>query len=145
LSTGSDPTSPRFLWGLFCDHFLIDTGGKHSFIGVFERIGAPGFPVVHKVMWVVSSLRGEPNGAASAVVTVWTPDNNILISTAETPVRFSPEGRTILVHLLYDLNLPGAGTYTFVLEVGGRPLGRMELDVYQVALPGSPPPGGPPA
>src|SRR5579871_3013219 len=70
---------PRFLWGLFCDHFLVDVSGKYSFIGVFERIGAMTFPAVHKVMWIAFALRGQPNERAMGVVTVWSPQSEIVI------------------------------------------------------------------
>jgi hypothetical protein len=110
---------------------MIDAAGKYSFIGVFERIGAQSFPAVHKVLWIACALSGEPNAESTAVVTIWSTDDHLLVSTPESPVRFSPEGRTLMVHLLYDTNLPEPGGYTFVIEVGGRPAGKLRLDVYQ--------------
>ena len=130
----------EFLWGLFCDHFLIDANGKYSFIGVFERVGALTFPAVHKVLYVVCSVRGQPGGRSSAIVSIWTPDVSLLLSTQETPVQFGPDGRTMLVHLLYDLNFAAPGAYNFVLEVGGRPAGELKLDVYAAPPPPGPPP-----
>ncbi|HEY7295928.1 MAG TPA: hypothetical protein VH916_12860 [Dehalococcoidia bacterium] len=129
---------PQFLWGLFCDHFLIDAAGKYSFIGVFERIGAMSFPAVHKAMWIAFALRGAPHERAMGVVTVWSPQSEILISTNETPVQFGPEGRAMFVQLFYDLSFPATGTYSVVLEVGGKPVGRLDLEVY-TATPPAPP------
>jgi len=126
---------PQFLWGLFCDHFLMDAAGKSSFIGVFERVGAATFPAVHKAMYLVFALRGEPNAVGKGVVTVWTPDSAILLSTPESPVQFSSEGRAMLVHLVYDLNFAAPGAYSVVLEVDGRPTGRMDLIVYTASAP----------
>ena len=126
---------PRFLWGLFCDHFVVDVSGKYSFIGVFERIGALSFPAVHKVMWIAFALRGQPNEQANGIVTVWSPQSEIVVSTNEAPVQFGPEGRAMLVQLFYDLSFAGPGIYSVVLEVDGKPVGRLDLDVYSAAPP----------
>jgi hypothetical protein len=122
------------LWGHFCDNFIIDIAGKYSLIGVFDRIGAMSFPAVHRSMTVVYALTGVPHTSDSAVVTVWTPQDTILLSTAESPVQFSAEGRTLLVHLLFDVQFATAGTYNVVLEVGGRPAGSMELVLYNATV-----------
>jgi hypothetical protein len=128
-------TSSSLQWGMFCDHFLIDAAGKYSFIGVFERIGAPSFPAVHKALWIACALAGEPNAESSAVVSIWSPSNNLLVSTNESPLRYSNEGRTMLVHLLYDTTFPEPGSYTVVIEVGGRPAGELKLELYQAPQP----------
>ena len=123
------------VWGLLCDHFMVDAAGKYSFIGVFERIGAVTFPAVHKVMWIAFALRGQPNERATGVVTVWSPQSEIVISTNETPVQFGPEGRAVLVQLFYDLGFAGPGIYSVVLEVDGKPVGRLDLEVYSAPPP----------
>ncbi|MHB8574903.1 MAG: DUF6941 family protein [Dehalococcoidia bacterium] len=122
---------PYVAWSMCCDHFLLDAGGKYSMIGVFERVGAASFPATHKVMFVVSQLIGLPGATANTMVTIWGPDETIVLSTPESQVRFSPEGRTLLVNLLYDVNFPRAGTYTAVVEAAGKPAGELKLDVYE--------------
>jgi hypothetical protein len=135
MAEGNAAGRPELLWSIFCDHFMVDQAGKYSFIGVFERVGAVSFPAVHKVLYLVCSVRGTPNARSSAIVNIWSPDVTLLLSTQETPLQFGPEGRTILVHLLYDLNFATPGAYTFALEVGGKPIGEAKLDVYQAQPP----------
>jgi hypothetical protein len=125
----------ELLSGMFCDYFMVDASGKYSYIGVFERIGALTFPAVHKQMYVVCSLAGEPNTSTNALLTLWTPDDRVLLSTSETQVQFSPQGRTMLVHLLYDLNIEAPGLYTVVVEAGGKPAGKLALEVYPAIQP----------
>jgi hypothetical protein len=125
----------ELLWGMFCDHFLIDGNGKYSFVGVFERVGALTFPALHKILFVVCSLRGQPNTEGRAIVSIWTPDTTLMLSTQESPVRFGPDGRTLLVNLLYDLTFPTAGAYTFAIEIDRRPAGEIKLDVYTATPP----------
>jgi hypothetical protein len=130
---GSNRT--EFLWGFFCDHFMVDANGKYSFVGIFERIGAVNFPAVHKVLYLVCSVRGTPNTRSTAVFSIWTPDVTLLLSTQESPVQYGADGRAMLVHLLFDINFASPGFYNFALEVGGRPVGEMKLDVYAAPAP----------
>jgi len=128
----SPGSPPRLVWGQFCDYFSIDAGGKYSLIGIFERIGAQSFPAIHRSLYIVCTLSGDPDQTGNAIMTIWTPDNNILVSTQESPIRFSNDGRTVLVNLLYDLNFPSPGEYSVVVEVNGRPCGTTVLHLYDV-------------
>jgi hypothetical protein len=137
--TNASDGKAELLWGMFCDHFLVDSSGKYSFIGIFERVGAVSFPAVHNVLYLVCSVRGTPNTRSTAVVNIWSPEVTLLLSTQESPVQFGPDGRAMLVHLLYDLNFAQPGQYNFALEVTGRPAGELKLEVYTA----QPPPGQP--
>src|SRR5262249_40676233 len=92
---------PTLNWGMFCDYFMVDSNGKYSFIGVFERVGAFTFPAVHKTLYAVFNVRGTPNATGTAVVNIWTPDVTLMLSTQEAPVQFDANGRALLVHLLF--------------------------------------------
>lgn len=128
-SEGAQPV--RLLWGLFCDYFMLDVSGKQSFVGVFEQIAARSFPAQHKLMNVVCALQGPPGLTAPGLLTIWTPDDTILLSTPEMTVKFNPAGRALVVNMLYDLPLPGPGIYNLVLEIGGRPAGELTLELSQ--------------
>ncbi len=132
------PSSPQLLSGIFCDYFMVDGTGKYSYIGVFERIGALAFPAVHKMMYIVCSLTGEPSATLPALLTIWSPDDTMLLSTNESQVQFSPDGRTLMVHLLYDVNFKMPGAYSVVVEAAGKPAGRLTLDVYQAPVQQAP-------
>jgi len=126
------PGQPRLLWGFFCDYFLIDISGKHSYIGVFEQIAARAFPAEHKIMHVVWALQGRPGGQAHGLLTLWSPDNEIILSTDEAPVQFNEEGRALVVNALYGVRLPRPGRYTAVLELDRRPAGELPLTVIEL-------------
>ena len=118
---------------MICDHFLIDQAGKYSFIGVFDRIGALSFPAVHKLLYIATALEGEPHGTLRAVLDIWAPDGALIVSTAESRLQFGPNGRTIFVNLLYDLQLPAAGQYGVTVEAAGKPVGTFQFEVYAAA------------
>jgi hypothetical protein len=124
--------TPAYLWSLFCDHFLIDQAGKYSFIGVFDRIGAPSFPVIQRSIYVAVALEGPPGGTVPALLDIWSPDGALLLSTQESQVQFSPAGRAVFVNLIYDLQLPSPGQYTVTVEASGKPIATVPLEVYQV-------------
>lgn len=119
-------------WSLLCDYFLIDHTGKYSCIGIFDRIGVPALPALHKSLYVVCSLQGEPRSVQSALLDIWSPDGTLLLSTPESQLQFSDTGRTIYVNLLYDLQLPRAGDFSMTIEAGNRPVGSFSFNVYLV-------------
>ena len=123
-------STPELLWSLICDHFLIDQVGKHSFIGVFDRIGALAFPAVQRSLYIAMSLAGDPNDTTQVLLDIWCPDGALLISTPETRVQFSPAGRAMFVNLLFDLQLPAPGQYSVTVEAAGRPVGTFGFEVY---------------
>ncbi len=47
-------------WALVCDYALIDTAGKLSVLGIFERLFAGNFPALHPVMYLVAQWSGAP-------------------------------------------------------------------------------------
>jgi len=126
---------PALLWSMLCDYFLVDQAGKYSFIGVFDRIGAASFPALHKATYVAVALEGEPNSSVAALIDVWAPDGSLIISTAESRVQFSAQGKTIFVNLLYDLRLPAPGQYSITVEANGRPAGSFAFEVYSLPPP----------
>jgi hypothetical protein len=123
-------TNPAYIWSLICDHFLIDQAGKYSFIGVFDRIGAPALPAVQRSLYIAVALEGEPNASTAALLDIWAPDGSLLISTPESRVQFSPVGRSMFVNLLLDLRLPEEGQYSVTVEADGRPVGTFGFEVY---------------
>ncbi len=121
--------APRLLWGFLCDYFMIDAAGKHSYIGVFEQISARSFPAEHKLMNVVSAIEGSPGVEARGLLTLWSPDDRIVLSTPEILVQFNPNGRALVVNMLYDVRFDRPGRYTAALELNRRKLGEIALDV----------------
>lgn len=126
----ADPLpQPKLLWGFLCDYFMIDIAGKHSYIGVFEQISARSFPAEHKLMNVVSAIQGPPGVEARGLLTLWSPDDQIVLSTPEIAVQFNPIGRALVVNMLYDVRFERPGRYTAVLELNRRRLGDVTLEV----------------
>ena len=121
--------APKMLWGFLCDYFMIDVSGKHSYIGVFEQISARSFPAEHKLMNVVSAIEGPAGVEARGLLTLWSPDDRIVLSTPEIVVQFNQNGRALVVNMLYDVRFEQPGRYTAVLELNRRRLGDVILDV----------------
>ena len=120
---------PKLLWGLLCDYFLIDVAGKQSYIGVFEQITAQSFPAQHKLMNVVSAIEGPAGVEARGLLTLWSPDDRIVLSTPEIAVQFNQFGRAVVVNMLYDVRFEQPGRYTAVMELNRRKLGSINLEV----------------
>ena len=40
---------------LLCDD-ILNSGGKNSLIGIFDKVNCPTFPVVHPRLWVYAEI-----------------------------------------------------------------------------------------
>jgi hypothetical protein len=130
----AEPLPPvRMLWGFLCDYFMVDVSGKQSYIGVFEQIAARSFPADHKAMYVVCALGGPPGVETHGLLTIWSPQQTIVLSTPEIAVQFNAAGRALVVNLLYDVRLEQPGRYSAALELNRRQVGEVPLEVVAVA------------
>src|SRR4051794_5865323 len=58
--SGAMEEHPVILWLMVADHALLDTQGKLSVIGMFDRLFAPQFPSVHPIAFIIAQWQWRP-------------------------------------------------------------------------------------
>jgi hypothetical protein len=105
-------------WALACDYALIDTGGKLSLMGIFERLYAGNFPAVHPLVYIAAQWSGQPGGVVEVELRIWGPSKE-MIGTASQHVELGDNGMSGAIMRLSPLPLPAPGEYVFELLGGG--------------------------
>jgi hypothetical protein len=110
-----------------CDEASERPDGKLDLVGVFDELGAPGFPAVQDRMTVVFVLEWSADEAGRQPLRadlVDEQDRRVLTIQGHTDVAPAPESgvtraRTRLVMPLERVIFPHAGRYHFDLIAGG--------------------------
>ena len=129
MSTTTPDT--RIEWALLADYALVDTSGKLSLIGVFNRLRAPAFPSLQPVIFFASSMQGIANRAITSELRVWSPSKELLVG-GQQQAQLGQDGRANGIYRLSPLPLTNPGTYIFELLLDGASAVHVPLDVEQV-------------
>ncbi|MEJ2502566.1 MAG: hypothetical protein P8177_04485 [Gemmatimonadota bacterium] len=130
----------NLLISLACEDARARPDGRLDFIGVFDRLQAPGFPAAQDRMMVVFVMEWDPSdtGRHDFTADLVAPDGRtVLTIEGHTDVRVPPEGgrpRTRLMMPLERVVFPVAGEYRFILSLGDD---RIEAFSLVVAESGS--------
>ena len=138
---GAQPKVKAFL---LCDQVIIGNDGKHSVIGVFQRIHAGQFPVFHPRFGIYIRL-GEMRGAYDLTIRFYDPGEQRTLAEAqlkgikhERPLDDFESGVN-----LPGIELPHEGVFEVQLLANGQLINVDTLRAIKVDMPpGSP--GGPP-
>jgi hypothetical protein len=128
-----EPANPetRLKWTLIADYALVDSMGKLSVVGIFDKLWAPVFPSLHPVLFLVAAWAGMPNQLVVAELRVWGPAKELLVG-GQQQVQFGPDGLAQGIFRLSPLPLPAAGEYVLELLAGGISLSHSTLTVVQI-------------
>lgn len=114
----------NLLISLACEDVRTRPDGRLDFVGVFDRLQAPGFPAAQDRMTVVFVMEwdGTDTGRHEFTADLVAPDGRtVLTIEGHTDVSLPPEGgppRTRLVMPLERVVFPVEGVYRFVLTLG---------------------------
>lgn len=129
MSSGSgSSTTPRVEWATLADYALIDSSGKLSVLGMFDRLFASPFPSLHPLLFIVARWAGAPTTLAATEIRVWSPGRDLLVG-AQQPIQFGPDGFAVSIARVSPLPLPGPGAYTIELFVAGTSVHHLPLNV----------------
>jgi hypothetical protein len=125
---------------LIADEANISQEGKLNVLGVFDRIAAPGFPIVHPRMVFVFRLEAEYGDGGKALpvrVRLIDEDGGVLFEAGgEIVAPEVPPGEFASAHQLFSLvgvRFERAGTYKFVVDLGGLPPHETPVSIVQGA------------
>jgi len=121
---------PKLIAILVCDETIRDQAtGKHTLVGLFNRIGVASFPYVHRRLHVFLSLT---NGHGDAVGELWL----VSRATDEVVVRLGGKMRfpdpLAVVEMDFCLNniaFPKPGRYSFDFYCNGEMVGSRPFAV----------------
>ena len=123
------------------DEANVSQEGKLNVLGVFDRIAAPAYPIVHPRLVYVFRVHAEyeDSGQPFAVrVRLEDEDGGTLFeATGEILAPMVPPGEFMSANQLFSLvgvQFPRPGTYRFVLNVGALPAHETPFQLTQ-ALP----------
>jgi len=115
---------------LVCDEATRDERtGKVTLRGIFEQIGAPGFPARHKSLSVYVKMI-DAEGKYPLRFSIVHLETGTVVGVVEQEfVAKSRTGSVELTFNLHDLPFPKPGTYEFQLHVNQRYLGSKTVSV----------------
>lgn len=126
----------KLLYSYICEYARARPDGRLDAEGIFHELYAPGFPAEQPDVTLVATLEWEPHerGTIPFNVDLLQPDGSpVLSASAETEVTdFGPHHGPPLTRLVLPIekvHFPTAGTYQFVLTIGGErvPLAHLHL------------------
>jgi hypothetical protein len=127
----------NLLISLACEDVHTRPDGRLDFIGVFDRLQAPGFPAAQDRMTVTFVMEWDASdtGRHEFTADLMAPDGRkVLTIEGHTDVSAPPEGgrpRTRLVMPLERVVFPVEGEYRFVLTLGDDRIDAFSLYVAE--------------
>jgi len=119
-----------------CDHFLIDSNGKTSLIGIFKRFNVKKLPATISRFFIVSFAHADGiNNGNTKIVTVnfkiSGPDGKEVNQKLPTlPLRFSSENKDASIAIeLNGFNFNKMGIYEFNLFIEDKLIDKTELSI----------------
>lgn len=118
----------RIPMAVLADEANVSQEGKLNLLGIFDRIAAPEFPVVHPRMVFAFRLEAEYGDAGRTLpVRVHLEDEDgqkMFDAAGEIATPMVPPGEFSTANQLFTMvgvQFPRPGTYRFVLQVGDEP------------------------
>lgn len=131
---------------LVCDEARERPDGRLDVRGIFDELGAPGFPALQKRMTVVFVMQwGADEAGSQAFRADLTGDDGTRILTIEGGTEVPPWSgratppRTRLVLPVEDVVFPRAGRYRFELVAGGDAHPGCTLHLREQSAAATPP------
>jgi hypothetical protein len=116
-----------------CD-YAFQANGKHSMIGVFERINSFNFPAAHPYMAVAIKLRDQAHRKFQVSVMVAKP-NGDKIAELQAEIATTDDGSAYMDVNLINLQFPEPGRYLVKVLSAGETLISQSLVVAKMAAP----------
>ena len=125
---------------LVCDQVITEQGtNKKSLIGIFERIGAPTFPMVLARISVYVKVVDAIGKYKFKLRLVTLKDEKLVAEIdIDAEIKDSRYGSEFALNM-GNLPLPEPGKYEFQLYAGDIYLHRVTMEAIQVQMQGGPP------
>ena len=125
---------------VLADSAIASNDGKLSVIGIFNKINAPGFPVVHPQCTLVLQLRAAPGerGQQKRVLIRLMDEDSVLVDMAsefQVPDQFEdPHSPFVINQILqmHGLAFPRAGEYAFHVLINEEEKASVRFQVVRL-------------
>ena len=102
--------------------------GKHDYYGVFDRIWAKSFPVIHQQMHIGVELNGSPSTERTVDLAFCNCDgDDVLPPVKGLKVRFSAYSLAAIQLDVNGVRFPREGIYSIVVRQYGQAIGERML------------------
>jgi hypothetical protein len=114
-------------FAVLADYALIDQHGKLSVLGIYQHVWVESFPAVHPRTHLVIRVRGRRTEIGTHTIRIQFVDEvGTPLLGGEGSIQFGepPAGVTEVeaaAVLVFDIPLPRAGLYHFVITLGDGP------------------------
>jgi len=135
----SEQIDPTLLFSILCDDVRREDNGKFMLIGLFETIGAPGFPVAHPALYVMNCWCSGV-GIFRQKTRIMAPDNTKVIEDEETEFNLATlKAKHRIVARFNNIHFPSSGEYSVEVLLNNELKVRYPLLVEKVAPKGGQP------
>lgn len=125
-----DRSYPTVDWAMLADYAMVDSSGKLSVVGIFDRLWAATVPTLHPLLFVVARWKGPPLGLVTVELSVWGPSKDLVVSGTQS-AQLAPDGSASGIFRLSPLPLASFGEYIVELVSGGESAAHLALTVEQ--------------
>ncbi len=109
---GHQQVKPNLIALVVCDNVYKEPDGKLALVGLFSRVYASTFPVVHARMVVFVSVTGLRKGSTGKVEIVNAETDQVVVSTGgDFPGDENPLAILDMTFFLRNIVFPSPGTY----------------------------------
>jgi len=129
----SDTSSAHVEYLHVCDYAFVSGNGKTAIIGIFDRIYASTFPVMHPVMYLAVQVRSQPNQVVSLRVVIESQSGEKVIDLPEQSLMAAPDGGIALHAQLLGVVFNRAGRYSVSVISRGEVLATKTLELAKTA------------
>lgn len=129
-------------FAVLADYALIDQHGKLSVLGIFQHVWVAAFPAVHPRTHLVLRVRGRRTEIGQHPIRIrFLDDAGAELMGGEGTVQFGepPAGVTEIeagAVLVFDVPLPGPGSYAFEITMDAGEAIRVPLSASQLPTEG---------
>lgn len=128
-------------YAFLAEHANVTEDGKLNVLGIFDRLYAPSFPCLHRVLYLVTSYETEPLDAGTTQqleIRFVDPDAKAVRDITGT-LTFGV-GKQVVnqLHVFNDLPFQVAGNYEFTITLDGKLLHTVGLELIEVQQNPSP-------
>ena len=133
----------RVLYSKFCEYACQLLNGRHSMIGIFDNIRAPGFPIDHPPFFICVEVEfdpGETDTTRAFAFALIDEDGKDVLRFEGPPAQVpkDPSFGPQKIHMTVGIGgarFEKAGTYRLDILCDGESVGEERLPVIKVDLP----------
>lgn len=110
---------------------------KLNVIGIFDKINASKFPVIHPEIFIVVNIKGLPESEHEIQFDIKNSEGNSLFSTNPPPpvkIKLSEFGMGNIIQRLLGVKFEQAGAHKVLVMADGQEAGEINLEIIDTTV-----------